>query len=264
MADYDLVVRNGIVVDGTGLPAVGPTWRSRTGRSSPSGSWTGSGAREIDAAGNVVAPGIVDPHTHYDPQLTFEPYGTSSCFHGVTTVVAGNCGFSVAPLRPGDAPWLIQLFARVEGMDASPLEGIPVDGFETFPEFLDHIKGRIGINAAFYVGHCAVRRYVMGEDSQTREATAEEIAEMARIVGEAMDAGRRRVLLHPLADPLRLRRPAGAEPPVVARRAAGARRRGRQGQRRLARLPARLRRRRHHARGRGAAHRPLPRSRGCR
>jgi N-acyl-D-aspartate/D-glutamate deacylase len=148
-----------------------------------------AGAQEIDAAGQVVAPGIVDPHTHYDPQLTFEPYGTSSCFHGVTTVVAGNCGFSVAPLRPGDAPWLIQLFARVEGMDPSALEGIPVDGFETFPEFLAHIKGRIGINAAFYVGHCAVRRYVMGDDSQTRAATDDEIAEMARIVGEAMEAG---------------------------------------------------------------------------
>ncbi len=143
----------------------------------------------IDAAGRVVAPGIVDPHTHYDPQLTFEPYGTSSCFHGVTTVVAGNCGFSVAPLRPGDAPWLIQLFARVEGMDASALEGIPVDGFETFPEFLSHMEGRIGINAAYYIGHCAVRRYVMGDDAQTREATPEEIEEMARIVAEAMDAG---------------------------------------------------------------------------
>ena len=134
-------------------------------------------------------PGIVDPHTHYDPQLTFEPYGTSSCFHGVTTVVAGNCGFSVAPLRPGDAPWLIQLFARVEGMDASALEGIPFDGFETFPEYLAHIEGRLGINAAFYVGHCAVRRYVMGDDCQTREATPDEIDEMAGIVAEAMAAG---------------------------------------------------------------------------
>jgi N-acyl-D-aspartate/D-glutamate deacylase len=189
MPTYDLVVRNGIVVDGTGLPGRRADVGVEDGRIVAVGFVEGDAAREIDAAGKVVAPGIVDVHTHYDPQLTFEPYGTSSCFHGVTTVVTGNCGFSVAPLRPGDAPWLIQLFARVEGMDPSALEGIPFDGFETFPEFLDHIEGRIGINAAFYVGHCAVRRYVMGEDCQTREATAEEIEAMAAIVAGAMDAG---------------------------------------------------------------------------
>ncbi len=190
MAKYDLVITNGIVVDGTGLPRRRADVAVQDGRIAAIGFIEASeGDRVIDAAGMVVAPGIVDPHTHYDPQLTFEPYGTSSCFHGVTTVVAGNCGFSVAPLKPGDAPWLIQLFARVEGMDPSALEGIPVDGFETFPEFLESIRGKIGINAAFYIGHCALRRYVMGEDSQTREATGAEVAEMATIVRDAMAAG---------------------------------------------------------------------------
>ena len=189
MPTYDLVVRNGIVVDGTGLPRRRADVAVQDGRIVAVGFVDGDGAREIDAAGKVVAPGIVDVHTHYDPQLTFEPYGTSSCFHGVTTIVAGNCGFSVAPVRPGDGPWLIQLFARVEGMDPSALEGIPFDGFETFPEFLAHIEGRLGINAAFYVGHCAVRRYVMGEDCQTREATAAEVEQMAAVVAEAMGAG---------------------------------------------------------------------------
>ena len=188
-AQFDLVIRNGIVVDGTGLPRRRADVAIKDGRIAAVGFVDGTGTREIDAAGHVVAPGIVDPHTHYDPQLTFEPYGTSSCFHGVTTVVAGNCGFSVAPLKPGDAPWLIQLFARVEGMDPSALEGIPVEGFETFPEFLGHIRGKIGINAAFYVGHCAVRRYVMGDDAQTREATDDEVAQMVEIVAGAMDAG---------------------------------------------------------------------------
>ncbi|MGQ0433363.1 MAG: amidohydrolase family protein, partial [Microthrixaceae bacterium] len=176
---YDLVITNGIVVDGTGLPRRRADVGVTDGRIAAIGFIDADeGARHIDAAGRIVAPGIVDPHTHYDPQLTFEPYGTSSCYHGVTTVVTGNCGFSVAPLKPGDAPWLIQLFARVEGMDASALEGIPVDGFETFPEFLASMRGKIGINAAFYVGHCALRRYVMGDAAQEREATPAEVDEM--------------------------------------------------------------------------------------
>jgi N-acyl-D-amino-acid deacylase len=187
---FDLVIINGIVVDGTGLPRRRADVGIRNGRIAAIGFIDASeGARVIDAEGRVVAPGIVDPHTHYDPQLTFEPYGTSSCYHGVTTVVTGNCGFSVAPLKPGDAPWLIQLFARVEGMDASALEGIPVDGFESFPEFLASMRGRIGINAAFYVGHCALRRYVMGDAAQEREATTAEVDAMAALVREAMHAG---------------------------------------------------------------------------
>ncbi len=190
MAQYDLVIVNGTVVDGTGLPRRRADVAIKDGRIAAVGFVEASeGDRVIDATGRVVAPGIVDPHTHYDPQLTFEPYGTSSCYHGVTTVVAGNCGFSVAPLQPGDAPWLIQLFARVEGMDASALEGIPVDGFETFPEFLASMRGRIGINAAFYIGHCALRRYVMGEAAQEREATPEEVDRMVALVREAMEAG---------------------------------------------------------------------------
>ena len=190
MAQYDLVIVNGTVVDGTGLPRRRADVAVKDGRIAAIGFVDSSdGERVIDATGRVVAPGIVDPHTHYDPQLTFEPYGTSSCYHGVTTVVAGNCGFSVAPLKPGDAPWLIQLFARVEGMDPSALEGIPVDGFESFPEFLASMRGRIGINAAFYIGHCALRRYVMGDAAQEREATPEEVERMAELVREAMAAG---------------------------------------------------------------------------
>jgi N-acyl-D-aspartate/D-glutamate deacylase len=188
-AQYDLVIRNGIVVDGTGLPSRRADVAVHDGKIAEIGFVDGDGTREIDAEGRVVAPGIVDPHTHYDPQLTFEPYGTSSCFHGVTTVVTGNCGFSVAPLKPGDGDWLIQLFARVEGMDASALQGIPFDGFETFPEYLASLDGKLGINAAFYLGHCALRRYVMGDGCQEREATDDEIEQMRVIVRDAMAAG---------------------------------------------------------------------------
>src|SRR3954447_4120466 len=189
MAEFDLVLRNGVVVDGTGLPRRRADVAVKDGVVAEIGFVEGDGERELDVEGLIVAPGFVDPHTHYDPQLTFEPYAPSSCFHGVTTVVAGNCGFSVAPLRPGDSDWLIQLFARVEGMDASALKGIPFEGFETFPEYLRSLDGKIGINAAFYVGHCAVRRYVMGEACQEREATDDEIDQMAGVVADAMRAG---------------------------------------------------------------------------
>src|SRR4051795_217372 len=163
MADHDLVIRNGVVVDGTGLPRRRADVAIDGGKIAEVGFVEGTGSRELDADGRVVAPGIVDPHTHYDPQLTFEPFATSSCFHGVTTVVAGNCGFSVAPLRPGDDEWLIQMFARVEGMDPGGLRGVPFHQFESFAQYLGVLEGRLGINAAFYVGHSAVRRYVMGD-----------------------------------------------------------------------------------------------------
>jgi N-acyl-D-aspartate/D-glutamate deacylase len=186
---YDLAVVGGTLVDGSGLPRRRADVLVQDGRVAAVGfAEEGAAERVVDATGLVVAPGIVDPHTHYDPQLTFEPYATSSCFHGVTTVVAGNCGFSVAPTREADRPFITQMFARVEGMSAAALDGLPWD-FETFPEYLAARRGRLGVNLACYVGHSAVRRWVMGEAAQEREATDDEVAEMAAIVAEAMAAG---------------------------------------------------------------------------
>ena len=186
---YDLLLTNGLVIDGTGLPRRRADVAIHDGKVVGLGHFGASSAeRVIDAEGRVVAPGIVDPHTHYDPQLTFEPYGTSSCYHGVTTVFAGNCGFSIAPVKKADRGFLSQIFTRVEDMAPGALEGIPWN-FESFPEFLKTRRGRLGINAAFYVGHCNLRRWVMGEDSNRREATVEEIDAMRAMVREAMDAG---------------------------------------------------------------------------
>ncbi|MGH7803445.1 MAG: amidohydrolase family protein, partial [Candidatus Binatia bacterium] len=140
-------------------------------------------------SGLVVAPGIVDAHTHYDPQLSFEPYATSSCFHGVTTVVAGNCGYSIAPTKPADREFMTGLFAKVEGMSPEVLgAGLPWT-WQTFPEFLDALDAKLGLNVACYVGHSAVRRWVMGDAASERAATEAEVEEMKRIVGEAMRAG---------------------------------------------------------------------------
>jgi N-acyl-D-amino-acid deacylase len=187
---YDLIIRGGQVVDGTGLPRRRVDVGILDGRiASLSHLGDAEASEEINARGMIVAPGIVDVHTHYDPQITFDPYAEMSCYHGVTTVVSGNCGFSVAPCRKDDTQYLKDLFARVEDMDPIALDGVRWDQFETFPEFLESLKGNLGVNFACYIGHSNVRRWVMGEDSYKRAATAEEIAQMVEMVAEAMKAG---------------------------------------------------------------------------
>ena len=188
--DYDLIVRNGYVVDGTGLPRRRVDVGVKDGRIARLGRLDQASAHtEIDAKGRIVAPGIVDAHTHYDPQITYDPYATMSCFHGVTTVLAGNCGFSAAPVRAADRPFMKGVFARVEDMDPTGLDGVRWDQFETFEEFLASLKGQLGINFACYIGHSNVRRWVMGEAASERAATPEELTEMRAIVATAMQAG---------------------------------------------------------------------------
>lgn len=188
--NYDCVIRGGMVVDGTGLARRRADVAIKGSRIAAVGfvpEETGD-AEVIDASGCVVAPGIIDVHTHYDPQLTFDPYATSSCYHGVTTTVAGNCGFSIAPVRPEGRDYLKAMFAKVEGMAPAALDGVQW-GFESFPEYLGARRGGLGVNLACYVGHSTLRRYVMGEEGSEREATPQEVAEMRRLVREAIEAG---------------------------------------------------------------------------
>jgi N-acyl-D-aspartate/D-glutamate deacylase len=190
MSDFDLIVRNGFVVDGTGLPRRRVDVGVRDGRVAKLAHLADSTADdEIDAAGMIVAPGIVDVHTHYDPQITFDPYATMSCFHGVTTVIAGNCGFSVAPCKPADRAFLSGIFARVESMDPIALSAVAWSEFESFGEFLASRRGNLGVNFGCYVGHSNLRRWVMGDDASTRAATADEIAEMCVLLRDAMCEG---------------------------------------------------------------------------
>jgi N-acyl-D-amino-acid deacylase len=188
--DYDLIVRNGYVVDGTGLPRRRIDVGVKGGRIAKLGRLERASAKEeVDASGRIVAPGIVDAHTHYDPQITFDPYATMSCFHGVTTVLAGNCGFSVAPVRRGDNDFLAGVFASVEDMDPIALSNVAWDECESFDQFIETRTRRLGINFACYVGHSNIRRWVMGDAAIERAATPAEIAEMRRMVAEAMAAG---------------------------------------------------------------------------
>jgi N-acyl-D-amino-acid deacylase len=186
---FDLLVRGGMLVDGTGTARRLVDVAVRDGRIAAIGRLPDATATQvIDATGRVVAPGIVDAHTHYDPQVTFEPLATMSVFHGVTTVLAGNCGFSIAPTRAADRPFVEALFAKVEQMDPVAMTAIAWD-FESFPEYLAAREGRLGINLACYIGHSNVRRWVMGDDGSRREATADEITAMCELVRDAMAAG---------------------------------------------------------------------------
>src|SRR5947208_8249638 len=185
----DLVIKGGTVVDGTGAPRARADVGVRGGRIVEVGEVDEAAARTLDADGLVVTPGFIDPHTHYDAQLFWDPAANPSNVHGVTTVVGGNCGFTLAPIREQDADYIRRMMAKVEGMPLPALEnGVPWK-WETFADYLDALEGGIGVNAGFLVGHCGLRRYVMGADAIGSEASAEQLAEMVRVLHESLDAG---------------------------------------------------------------------------
>ncbi|CUU56093.1 N-acyl-D-aspartate/D-glutamate deacylase [Parafrankia irregularis] len=188
---FDTLITGGLVVDGTGAPGRHADVAIKGGRIvavTPPGEPAPARAR-IHADGLVVAPGFVDVHTHYDAQLLWDPYATPSNVHGVTTVIGGNCGFTLAPLRPGGADYLRRMMARVEGMPLAALETGVDWSWETFAEYLDTLDGRIGVNAGFLVGHCALRSYVLGTEAVGRAATAGEVAAMTAALHDALAAG---------------------------------------------------------------------------
>jgi N-acyl-D-amino-acid deacylase len=184
------LISGGTVVDGTGAPRVRADVMVEGDRIVAIGTDLGDADHVIDADGLVVAPGFIDIHTHYDAQVFWDPALTPSCFHGVTTVVAGNCGFSIAPTRPGDRDLIARTLEKVEDMDPATLNaGIPWE-FESFPEYLATVERHgSALNFAAYIGHTPLRIFVMGEDASGRTATADEIEQMTVLVGEAMDAG---------------------------------------------------------------------------
>jgi N-acyl-D-amino-acid deacylase len=187
---HDLVIRNGLIIDGTGAPARRGDVAVQGDRLAAVGAVSGRGVREIEAAGLVVAPGFIDPHTHYDAQLTWDPFASCSSWHGVTTVVMGNCGFTLAPCREADRLTLMRMLTYVEGM---PLEALTRGvrwGWETFGQYLEGVD-RLGpwTNVGCFIGHSAIRQYVMGDAAWEREASADEVARMGELVTEAMALG---------------------------------------------------------------------------
>jgi N-acyl-D-aspartate/D-glutamate deacylase len=187
--EYDLLVRGGSVVDGSGQPAFRADVGVRAGKIVALGRLRGGAARTIAADGLVVSPGFIDHHTHLDAQLLWDPYGTSEPQHGVTSVVMGNCGLTLAPVQPGGEDALVQSFVRVEAMPRPALEQGISWGWHTYGDYLDRLDGCLGINAGGLVGHIAVRQYVLGEESVERAATADEVVRMQALVREALASG---------------------------------------------------------------------------
>ena len=185
----DVVIRGGTVVDGTGSPSRRADVAIQDGRCVAIGDVGDQAHRTIDADGKIVAPGFVDIHTHYDAQVFWDTTLSPSPLHGVTTVIGGNCGFTIAPLAPEHGDYLMRMLARVEGMPLGALaEGVPWD-WRTFADYLDRIDGTLAPNAGFLAGHSTIRRLVMGERATNGPATEDDLAAMQRLLDDSLAAG---------------------------------------------------------------------------
>jgi N-acyl-D-aspartate/D-glutamate deacylase len=185
----DLLLENGTVVDGSGGARYRADVGVRDGRITVVGASDEPARRTIDAAGLVVCPGFIDVHTHYDAQVMWDPYATPSCLHGVTTVIGGNCGFSIAPLHADSADYVCRMLAVVEGMPLEALRAGLAWDWRDFGDWLRRLDGHLGVNAGFLVGHSALRRLVLGDDAVGGEADAAQTDEMVRQLHDALAAG---------------------------------------------------------------------------
>lgn len=185
----DLKIANGTIVDGTGKPGFIGDLGIKDGRIVSVGAVSEPAAGTIDATGQAVAPGFIDCHTHYDAQVFWDPTLSPSCYHGVTTVIGGFCGFSIAPLSAESATYLLPMLARVEGMPIDTLANAVPWNWSTFGEFLDRIEGRVGLNAGFFAGHSAIRRHVMGPRAVGEKASEADLGQMKTLLGQCLEQG---------------------------------------------------------------------------
>ena len=188
--EYDLLIKNGSVIDGTGSATKQADLGIKDGVIVSIGQVEGDALETIDAKDLVVSPGFIDIHTHFDPQLCWDGHATPSIEHGITTVVTGNCSLSLAPIKgKEDADKIVSMFGVIEDIKKTTFDEAVPFSWQSFPEYLNHIRPKLGINVGALIGHSAIRLFVMGPESQEREATQEEISKMCEIVREAMRAG---------------------------------------------------------------------------
>src|SRR3954467_2928893 len=185
---YDLLIKNGRIVDGSGGPSYRGDVAVKDGKIVEIGKLSGTAKQTVDAGGQVVAPGFIDNHCHYDAQVTWDPLCSFSCDHGATSVVIGNCSLSLAPVKKGNATRMAEFLSYVEAIPMEVLNTIEVD-WETFPQYMDRLDRNLGVNVGTLIGHTAVRYYVMGDECQQRTATDDEIKAMQQVVREGMEGG---------------------------------------------------------------------------
>ena len=186
---YDLVIRNGRIVDGSGMPAFTGDVAVKDGKIAGIGKFTDAADRVIDADGLAVSPGFIDNHTHYDAQVLWDPMFTSSCWHGVTSIVMGNCGLALAPARRNEGDALLRMLSRIEAIPIEALRSGVDFSWESIGDYLGRIGRKLGLNVGSLIGHNAVRQYVMGNGASDRAATPDEIEKMREIVRQGMRAG---------------------------------------------------------------------------
>jgi N-acyl-D-amino-acid deacylase len=185
---YDLLIKNGRIVDGSGMPAFRGDVGAKDGKIVELGKLSGPAARTVDAAGRAVAPGFVDNHCHYDAQVTWDPLCSFSPDHGATTVVFGNCSLSLAPVRRGSEKRVAEFLSYVEAIPMEVLNTVEVD-WETIPQYMDRLDRHLGVNVGTLIGHSTVRYYVMRDDCQKRTATEDEIKAMQDVVRDGIEGG---------------------------------------------------------------------------
>lgn len=186
---YDLLIKGGRIYDGSGMPSYLGDVAVRDGRIVETGRINGEAKRVIRADGFAVSPGFIDFHTHLDAQLLWDPLATSSCFHGVTTVIPGNCALALAPCKEEDRETILRSFERVEAISLPALRAGVEWAWTTFPQYLDTLRGHLGVNVAALMGHCALRQFVMGNAAMERAATPAEIHQMKEILKAGVRAG---------------------------------------------------------------------------
>src|SRR6266699_1332826 len=178
---YDLLIKNGRIVDGSGMPAFNGDVGVKDGKIADAAGQT------VDAGGQVIAPGFIDNHCHYDAQVTWDPLCSFSCDHGATSVIFGNCSLSLAPVRKGKEERLSEFLSYVEAIPMDVLDTLEIT-WETVPEYLEQMDRNLGVNVGNLIGHTAVRYYVMDDECQKRTATDDEIAAMQGLVRDGMKA----------------------------------------------------------------------------
>jgi N-acyl-D-aspartate/D-glutamate deacylase len=189
MTSHDLVITNAKIVDGTGAPVFGGSVAVKDGRISYVGTDTVSAARTIDAAGRYVTPGFIDMHTHYDAQITWDPWVQPHTRHGVTTYISGNCGFTLAPATEESLSYLIPMLAKVEGIPHQSLVHGAKIPWHTTGEMLAYLDGKVGVNIGFMTGHSGLRAYVMGHDAVSDTITRAQIDQMKELLHQSLQQG---------------------------------------------------------------------------